>query len=237
MITLPETSKAFDYENDFYLSCSPARIGKFIVHYELFKKISHLPGAIVECGVFKGASFSRFAAFRNLLGNEATQKLIGFDTFGDFPETFFEGDKERRQKFIDEAGMQSITEEQLTHLLEQKVGNNINTELVQGDICLTVPAYVKNNPNLSISFLHLDVDIYEPSVTILEHLYPRLLPGGILLLDDYNKFPGETKAVNDYFKGQNIDIQKFRFTSTGPYFIVKQPDPIVTIERLATMQN
>ena len=62
---LPDFSKAFEYENNFYLSCDNTRLSKIIAHYELFKMTMHLPGAIVECGVFKGASLVRFAGFRD----------------------------------------------------------------------------------------------------------------------------------------------------------------------------
>ena len=71
-----------------------------------------------------------------------------------------------------------------------------SVELVPGDITLTVPEYVKAKPELRISLLNLDTDIYEPAVTILDHLFPRIVRGGILILDDYGTFPGETKAVD-----------------------------------------
>ncbi len=61
MITLPDFQKAFEYENNFYLSCDNTRLSKILAHYELFKMARELPGAIVECGVFKGTSLVRFA--------------------------------------------------------------------------------------------------------------------------------------------------------------------------------
>ena len=67
--------------------------------------------------------------------------------------------------------------------------------------------------------LNLDVDIYEPAVTILEYLYPLIVPGGILILDDYGIFPGETKAADDYFQGKKIKINKFPFAKTPAYII------------------
>ena len=70
-------------------------------------------------------------------------------------------------------------------------------------------------------WLNLDTDIYEPAVTILDTLYPRIVKGGILILDDYKVFPGETKAVNEYFKGKKIKIEKFPFSST-PHYIIKK---------------
>jgi len=61
MIKLPDFTKTFEYENNFYLSCDNTRLSKILAHYELFKMAKDLPGAMVECGVFKGASFVRFA--------------------------------------------------------------------------------------------------------------------------------------------------------------------------------
>lgn len=220
MIDLPNFENKFEYENNFYLSCDPSRIGKLLAHYELFKLSKDSEGAIIECGVYKGASFSRFSIFRQLLANHPDKKLIAFDIFGEFPETQFEGDIELRQKFIDSSGASSISTDQLQKVLEQKnVYHNI--DIVAGDICETVPNYVKENPELKISLLNLDVDIYEPSVTILEELYPRISSGGVLILDDYNTFPGETTAVDNYFKGRtDIEIKKFDFANT-PHYIQK----------------
>lgn len=218
MIKLPNFEKAFEYENNYYLSCDNSRLGKFIAHYELFKMIVNLPEEIVECGVFKGASLMRFAGFRSLFNGGSTKKIIAFDSFGGFPETGFDPDKKQRQKFIADAGDQSISVLQLARVLRHK-GVEKGVELVAGDITLSVPEYVKRNPRLKISLLNLDVDIYEPAVTILEYLYPLIVPGGILILDDYGVFPGETKAVDDYFKGKKVKINKFSFAKTPAYII------------------
>ena len=219
MIILPNFNDPFSYENGFYLTCEPGRIGKFLAHYELFKMASAIPGAIVECGVFKGASLARFAIFRELFPKIRNRQIVGFDMFGPFPETSFEPDQEHRTKFVDSAGLESIGVEQLMNVLKHKHCDH-DVELVAGNICNTVPEFVERNPNIEISLLNLDTDIYEPAVTILENLYPRLKPGGVLILDDYNVFPGETKAVDEYFAGQNIVIRKFDFAAT-PCYIVK----------------
>lgn len=220
MITLPDFKKAFEYENNFYLSCENTRLSKIIAHYELFRMIEHIPGAIVECGVFKGASFVRFAGFRNLLGNPYSHKLIGCDIFGAFPKTEYKDDKKYREGFIQSAGEQSISKEQLLKVLKNK-GADQNVDLVEGDIVKSIPQYLKENPYLKIALLNLDTDIYEPSVTVLENLWPRIVKGGILILDDYGTFPGETKAVDDYFKDKDVKIRKFPYAMT-PCYIVKE---------------
>lgn len=52
LIKLPDFKKSFDYENGFYLTCDITRISKIIAHYELFKMVLDVPGAIVERGGF-----------------------------------------------------------------------------------------------------------------------------------------------------------------------------------------
>lgn len=219
MINLPNFEKAFEYENNFYLSCDITRISKVLAHYEIYKMIKEITGEIVECGVFKGSSYLRFVMFREIFNNPYSKKIIGFDTFGKFPETSFKDDIKARTQFIDSAGSDSISKEQLLQILNNKEINK-NVDLIEGDIVETVPAYVKANPELKISLLNLDTDIYEPAVTILEHLYPKITKGGILMLDDYGTHPGETKAVDEFFHNKNIEIKKFSFAMT-PSYIVK----------------
>ena len=221
MIKLPAYKKAFDYENDFYLSCKSSRIAKTIAQYKLFERTVHIEGDIVECGVFKGASFSRFAMYRKIHKIE-NKKIIGFDSFDTFPNTEYVKDQKLRESFISDAGDQSISREQLHEVLINKECNN-NIDLIKGDITVTVPEFIHNNPNIKISILNLDVDIYEPSVAILEYMYPLITPGGIMILDDYNSFHGETKAVNEYFMDKDVLIKEPVFQG-GPYFIVKQVD-------------
>jgi hypothetical protein len=221
MINLPDFNKAFEYENNFYLSCDNSRIAKIISHYELYKMVEGVPGAIVECGVFKGTSLIRFAAFQDLFGKKISKKIIGFDIFGKYPETNFLEDKGFRERFVKAAGSESISKEQLTEVLKNKGINNL-VELIEGDITKTVPAYLASHPNLEISLLNLDVDIYEPSVIVLKYLYPRIVKNGVLILDDYGVFPGETKAVDDYFKDKEIKIERFSFCKTPVYIVKKE---------------
>jgi len=219
MIELPDFSKTWDYENNFYLSCDKTRLSRIFAQYELFRMALDVPGCIVECGVFKGVGLARFAMMRELFGGDSSRKIIGFDIFGKFPEAGFDGDKAKLAEFITEAGDQSISVEQMWEVLKNKEITG-NIELVAGDINETVPEYVENNPALRISLLNLDTDLYEPAVTILEHLYPRIVPGGILIIDDYEIFAGETKAVDEYFKGKNARIRRLSYART-PVYIVK----------------
>jgi hypothetical protein len=219
LINLPDLNDSFTYENFFYLSCESSRIEKILTQYSIFSKSLKIPGAIIECGVFKGASFARYAMFRKIHKLE-DKPLIGFDAFGFFPETSYEDDKKLRDEFIEIDGEEGISVEQLNAVLENK-SCSINTQLIKGDICETVPSYVEDIPSLKISFINLDVDIYEPSKTVLENLYPLLSPGGVIVLDNYSEFPGETKAADDYFKNKDIFIQKDGINKPI-YYVVKK---------------
>src|SRR5205085_8279378 len=86
-LTLRGLGKAaeWDYENGFHWFSAPARLGKLLAHYELYKMIADRPGDIVELGVFKANSLIRFATFRRLLENEDSRVIRGFDAFGKFP--------------------------------------------------------------------------------------------------------------------------------------------------------
>lgn len=219
MIDIPDKKNSYDFENSFYLTCSSGRIGKLIAHYELYKKVLQLPGVIIECGVFKGASFTRLAMFRDLFESSGTRKIIGFDTFTVFPESTYIEDKGKLASFIGEAGNKSISKEQLEQVLDNKQCGNM-VELIEGDILETVPDYIDKHPELKVALLHLDVDIYEPSKCSLEYLWGRLVKGGILVLDDYGIFPGATKAIDDFFEDKEETPLKFPF-SHAPSYIIK----------------
>ncbi len=210
-----DTDKSFDYENGFYLTSKLDRMGKLIAHYELYKKIISIPGHILEFGVFKGNSLLRFGTFRNLCESPYSRKIIGFDIFGKFPETEFEPDKKYLQKFIDNAGENSISVPELTQVFSHKGIENF--ELVQGNILETAPKYKADHPHLKIALLHIDTDVYEPAVTILEHFYPMMTRGGIIVLDDYGTFPGETKAVDEFLQKHDLQINKLPIAHIPAY--------------------
>ena len=218
MKNIPDISLAYEYENSFYLTSAPGRLSKALAHFKLLEMVANIEGDIFEFGVFKGASFCRFASYRKILNLES-KNLVGFDSFGEFPSTEFEEDKALREKFIDAAGLNSISTEDLLSFLENKNCSD-NIELIKGDIVQTSSDYLINNPDQKICLLNLDVDIYEPTKTVLDNFYEKISTGGILILDDYLTFPGETKAIEDFIQDKEIKISPPLFDGT-PYFIKK----------------
>lgn len=214
-----DAEKSFKYEEGFYLTSNIDRMGKMLAHFQLYEMIKELPGNVVELGVFRGASFVRWLTFRNLLENENSRKVIGFDAFDYFPETNYESDKKYREHFINTAGSHSINENDLTTFLEMK--RLVNFELVKGNILETLPEYFTENTHMKISLLHIDTDVYEPCKLALELLWDRVVKGGIIIFDDYGTFPGETNAVDEFFKEKNIAIKKLPISHGIPAYVIK----------------
>lgn len=221
MINQYDETKQFEYENGFYLTSQPYRMGNILSHYELYKKITNLPGEVVELGVFKGSSIVQWATFRELLENEKSRKIIGFDMFGAFPKTPGEvpSDNEFIDKWNSDFEGNFVSKEELLQSMELKGIHNV--ELVKGNILDTLPEYLEAHPNLKISLLHIDVDVYEPCKKGLELLFERVVPEGVIVLDDYAVIEGETKAVDEFFAGKDVKLQKYPFSHAKPTFIIK----------------
>ncbi|MCM1233270.1 MAG: TylF/MycF family methyltransferase [Ruminococcus flavefaciens] len=211
----------FDYENGFYLTSEPYRLGNIMAHYELYKMILDLPGDVIELGVFKGSSIIQFATFRELLENEKSRKIVGFDIFGAFPQVEkVESDKVFVDNWNKQHTDQFLSKEDIYKSLELKKIQNV--ELVQGDICKTVDEYLDSNPHTRISLLHIDTDVYEPAKVGLEKLYHRVVKGGVIVFDDYATIEGETVAVDEFFQNKEVIIKKFSFSHVKPSYIIKK---------------
>jgi hypothetical protein len=208
-----ETDKPFEYENGFHITADNSRFGKLIAHYELYKKIVDLPGHVFEFGVHKGNSLIRFATFRELLEASSSRKIYGFDTFKHFPMTDKAEDNEFIESFVNEAGL-PISVEQLKNCLAHK--NIRNVELIEGNILDTLPNFIKTHPETRAALIHIDVDVYEPTKIILESMFNRLVPGGLLVLDDYSIVSGETDAVDEYL-GNRYAIKKLSLSHRPSY--------------------
>ena len=191
-----DTDKCWDYENGFYLTSHVTRLAKMLAHYELYKSIVALPGHVIECGVYKGSSFVRFATFREILENPYSRKIIGFDAFGRFPRDDGDAHDDAFIERFSAEGGDGIDRDAFLEVLSHKGLENV--ELIQGNICETVPQYVIDHPELRIALLHIDVDVYRPTKVILEQMFDRIVPGGLLVVDDYGTVKGETEAVDEF---------------------------------------
>lgn len=202
-----DRSENRSYENGFYWFCEPGRIAKLLAHHELYRSITGLPGDVFELGVYKGASLIRFATFRSLFENDQSRKLVGFDAFGSFPREGLALDSDL--SFIEsfeEAGGDGLTREEVGGLLAGKGFTNVALEA--GNVFETVPSYLARHPATRIALLHLDMDVQEPTAFALDTLWDRIVPGGLVVVDDYNAVAGATDAIDGFIAERGLRLEK-----------------------------
>lgn len=229
LISIGENENYGSIEN-FPLYLRRVNAAKVFALIEIFLKIKDLPGSIVECGVFKGQSFFLFQKLLDVYcPGDSLKKLIGFDTFKGLTNLSKEDGKKdiNRDKFKGGFNAKNF-EKNIYNLLEIHQRDSMlprfqRLKLIKGDVSKTLPKYIKENPGLRISLLNLDLDLYKPTLDALKFLYPKVVNGGIVILDEYamDTFPGESKAFEDFFKKNNIQLQKFSFTPTPGAFFKK----------------
>lgn len=214
------SAEVWNYENGFYWFSDNRRLGKLIAHYELYKRISGLAGDIVECGVYKAVSLLRFATFRELLEVGHSRRIVAFDAFGKFPRAGIDGEVDQAfiERFENEGG-DGLSAESIQDILSFKALSN-SVELVPGDVRETVPAYLSANPTRRIALLHLDMDVYEPTKVALERFWDHLVPGAIVVIDDYNAVEGATRAVDEFVAAKGIArIEKLPCCHVPAFFV------------------
>jgi O-methyltransferase len=208
-------AEAKDEENLIMNTCSQYSMTPKIRMWALIQSIKYLIGSgiegdIVETGVFKGGNLILSKKILNSF-NISNRKIYGYDTFEGmteptgndkdiFGENPFKMWKKSQKKDYNDWCYASIEEVQKN--FEKETGNSQSLNLVKGPVEKTL-LNEENLPN-KISLLRLDTDWYESSKIELEVLYPRLVKGGVLIIDDYGHWEGVKKSVDEYFFDKNI---------------------------------
>ncbi|MFD3516738.1 TylF/MycF/NovP-related O-methyltransferase [Streptomyces sp. NPDC058657] len=185
-----------------YSMTSPERLNAFILATRHVVK-HNIPGAIVECGVWRGGSMQ--ACAKTLLAEGVEDReLYLFDTFeGMTPPT--EEDKrldgKSAQELLDIQGKDRpiwavATLDDVKSGFEKVPYPAERIHYVQGKVEDTVPGEAPEQ----ISILRLDTDWYASTKHELEHLYSRLVSGGVLLIDDYGYWQGSRQAVDEFLE-------------------------------------
>ena len=203
---------------------------RFLAHYELWRMTADLPGDIVELGVYRGLSLMTWANFLEVraIGDRAKQ-VIGFDNWAGF-KSFDSRDGRPDPKFdkvpggFDGGVFRDMLIDAIRIFDEDRfIPHKPRIVLVDGDIETTVPDFVETNPGLRISLLHIDCDLYRPTRAALEALWPRVVRGGVVVLDDYGIRPweGESSAADEYFSGLGIRLKRFEWSHIPGAYLVK----------------
>jgi len=203
-------------------------LSRFLVKYELFKKILDIQGCIIECGVFLGGGLMTWAQLSSILEPSNHQRrVVGFDTFSGFPSIQDEDKSNHTSKLMKEGGMAIDSHEDIQKCIEiynmTRYFNHIEkVEIVKGDMKETIPSYIEKNKHLVISLLYLDADIYEPTKVSLLNFIECMPRGGIVAFDELAQplWPGETKALKDTLGISNFKINRFLFGTSISYIIL-----------------
>jgi hypothetical protein len=198
---------------------SPARLEAMIAAVRHVVR-ADVPGAIVECGVWRGGSMMGAALTLRQLG-ATDRELFLFDTFsGMTPPTPEDVDSaydgfslsrmwERRRR--GDMNWIGVPAAEVRAAMDGTAYPRDRVHLVEGPVEETVPDQAPER----IAVLRLDTDWYASTRHEMEHLYPRLVPGGVLLLDDYGHYAGARRAVDEYFAAHGPPPLLQRLDYTG----------------------
>jgi hypothetical protein len=193
-------------------------LSRFVVRYEIFKRIAGVQGSIVECGVHNAAGLFTFANLSVLLEPfNHRRRVIGFDTFAGFPSVSERDDGSAHARI---GGYAGSPEEEILEAIELFDGHRPLAEIpkvhvVAGDFLTTGPAFVEANPHLVVSLLYLDFDLLEPTAKALELFLPRMPAGAIVAFDEVNcaEWPGETQALLRSINLRRLRLERMPITS------------------------
>lgn len=153
--------------------------------WALARRLRDRPGALAEVGVYRGGSAQLLAAAK---GDDTPLHL--FDTFAGMPATDAQHDGRFRAGQLADTSLAAV---------QAKLHPWPNVHFHAGFF----PATTQGAPAaLRYKFVHVDVDIRSSNLAALEFFYPRLLPGGLIVLHDYNErtVPGTRLAVDEFMR-------------------------------------
>lgn len=213
--------RAYD---DFLMYGTLDRYTKLWARYELFKMVKDIPGDIVECGVLNGGGLFYWARMLQVFNNLAQRKVIGFDTFAGYPDSMKgRHDKKASDAFLKESKYKGPSPGKIMKAAAN-AGLDRWVELVPGDATLTIKEYIQKRPGFRPALINLDFDIYEPTLAALESLYPILMPGGVVVFDEYAVHQwGETNAADEFLKDKKVFYHSLPWTFSPTAYIIKQP--------------
>ncbi|MEM7546025.1 MAG: TylF/MycF/NovP-related O-methyltransferase [Pseudomonadota bacterium] len=188
--------------------------------FALWRAVEHvarltIPGAFVECGCWRGGSaivMARAAQHFDI----GDRPIFLFDTFDGMTEA---SDRDRDILGRNASDLLRATKDDreqadiwahatLETVRDGLARNQVDLETLSfiiGDVRITL----KSPQTGPISILRLDTDFYDSTLMELEMLYPLLVPGGILIIDDYGHWEGAKAAFEDYFSGDRARYRPF----------------------------
>lgn len=217
----------YDAFNNFIFSEDLKLTGKMLHRFDAFLKTSHLPGDIVEVGVFMGSGVVSFSKFIEIYCPNSNKKVIGFDIFdvieaNEILEKDSDVDKATMGVVYNRVDYNELTIESVKNRILKSNVREEKFKLVKGDVQESLPKFLEDNPGFRASLIYIDVDLDRPTYYSLKYLWDRLLPGGIILFDEYeyHKF-SESVGVERFLKefGLPYNLQSTDWIAPTAYMV------------------
>lgn len=193
----------------------------FFENLSLCKEARGLDGDIVECGTWRGGMS---AAMAEILRDGAARKTsVLFDSYEGLPppgpsdgaKAFTWAQDTASPRYFD-----NCTASEADARRAMSLSGVEGYRIFPGWFEETLHKYASENPRIAV--LRLDGDWYESTMTCLQNLFPRVVPGGVVIIDDYGYWEGCTRAVHDYLsrEARPEAVQRTRLAHVP--FVVRQ---------------
>lgn len=197
---------------------SPEGSSNIRIIFRLLEPALSLPGNVAECGVWQGSALIPTGLFARQ--RAPAKRLLGFDSFEGLDQTVSRdvalgGEDDSRKRV---GGFSNTSYEAVEQRVRQ-FGLSGTVTLVRGYFQDTLPKYADSQ----FCFVHLDCVIYESYRQCLEFFYPRMVTGGVILLDEYKDppWPGCTQAVDEFVADKPELITEIKSDNHIKYYLRK----------------
>lgn len=187
----------------------------YIDNLRLAEKLSYLDGDVVECGVWRGGMIAGIA---EILKNDRRYYL--FDSFEGLPKAKeIDGQAALNwQANKNSKGYYNNCKAEIEYAEKaMQIAGVTEYDCIKGWFNETLP--INENRIDKITIMHIDCDWYDSVLICMEYLFPKVVSGGIILIDDYYVWEGTSKAIHCYLEKIKSPCKIYQLNDETAYLI------------------
>ena len=212
----------FDLPHKWYVESDEKFKYIHILEAVNYIKVAELPNVFFEFGCHSGRTYSAALLASKFLRFEIEN--FAFDSFEGLPETL------KNEDGIFKSGTFNTAKKDFVEIVKKRSGVLLQEDqLIEGYYEKSLTDKLSERLPKSVGFVHIDVDLYSSTVTVLDFIKKFLVSGTVILFDDWYCFPpgkemGERRALNEFLKKYpEIELEEWKNYSTfGKSFLVKK---------------
>jgi hypothetical protein len=201
-------------------------LAKILFVDETYRLIKDIPGVIIELGTWWGQNLILFENLRAIYEPfNQSRRVIGFDTFEGYQgisNTDTQSETIKSGGYAVSEGYQAYLDQLIDfHEKENVLAAVKKHTTVAGDATKTLPKFLKDSPETIIALAYFDMALYEPTVACLRAIESHLIPGSVIMLDEFNApdYPGETVAFKEVFGLEGFTFKRSAFIADRTFAI------------------